>query len=80
MDKLITSSEKKQYVIGMLLDISKAVDAVNQSTLLRKLSNHGIRCNALSWFGNYLSGRTQYVTYNGVPSQYKTISCGVTQG
>ena len=80
MDKLIASLEKKEYVIGIFLDFSKVFDTVDNSILLRKLSHYGIRGNALNWFESYLSGRTQYVTYNGVSSQYKSISCGVPQG
>ena len=71
---------KTEHVIGIFLDFSKAFDTVDHSILLRKLSHYGIRGNALDWFENYLSGRTQYVTYNGVSSQYKSISCGVPQG
>ena len=80
MDKLITSLEKKNHVIGIFLDFSIVFDTVDHSILLRKLSHYGIRGNSLNWFASYLSGCTQYVTYNGVSSQYKSISCGVPQG
>ena len=53
MDKLITSLEKKEYVIGIFLDFSKAFDTVDHSILLRKLSHYGIRGNALNWFESY---------------------------
>ena len=45
-----------------------------------KLEKYGIKDIALKWFKNYLSNRTQYVTYHGVESQRQTISCGVPQG
>ena len=61
MDKLITSLEKKEYMIGIFLDFSKAFDTVDHSILLRKLFHCGIRGNALGWFQSYLSGRTQNV-------------------
>ena len=46
MDKLITSLEKKEYMVGIFLDF----DIVDHSILLRKLFHCGIRGNALGWF------------------------------
>ena len=34
----------------------------------------------LEWFKNYLSNRTQYVSYNNCKSSLKDIVCGVPQG
>ena len=48
--------------------------------LLQKLCHYGIRGNALKWLTSYLSNRRQCVTYNGVVSAMKGISCGVPQG
>ena len=76
MDKLISSLEKKEFVIGICLDFSKAFDTVDHMILLQKLSHYGIRGSALK----YLSNRRQYVTYNGETSTMKGISCGVPQG
>ena len=80
MDKLISSLEKKEFVIGIFLDFSKAFDTVDHMILLQKLSHYGIRGSALKWFTSYLSNRRQYVTYNGETSMMKGISCGVPQG
>ena len=80
MDKLISSLERKEFVIGIFLDFSKAFDTVDHAILLQKLCHYGIRGNALKWFTSYLSNRTQYVTYNGVVSAMKGISCGVPHG
>ena len=35
---------------------------------------------ALQWFRDYLSDRTQYVTYNNYKSTKEKITCGVPQG
>ena len=35
---------------------------------------------ALNWFSSYLTGRTQYVHYDGVDSSLSSISTGVPQG
>ena len=80
MDKLISSLERKEFVIGIFLDFSKAFDTVDHAILLQKLSHYGIRGNALKWFTSYLSNRRQYVTYNGVVSAMKGINCRVPEG
>ena len=80
MDELTKALENKDYVVGIFLDFSKAFDTVNHIILLHKLYHYGVRGSALLWFESYLSGRKQYVTYNGVASTVKTIECGVPQG
>ena len=80
MDRLITSLENDEHVIGIFLDFSKAFDTVDHAILLKKMSHYGIRGNALKWFESYLSNRKQYVTYNGISSVTKTVKCGVPQG
>ena len=35
---------------------------------------------ALKWFESYLSGRTQYVVFDGVQSETHRVDCGVSQG
>ena len=39
-----------------------------------------IRGTILKWFESYLTDRKQYVFYNGVSSDMKTVTCGVPQG
>ena len=80
IDKLTNYLENGDYVIGIFLDFSKAFDTVNHSILLEKMYFYGIRGTALKWFISYLSSRSQFVTYNGVRSTTKLITCGVPQG
>ena len=80
MEEITKSLENGEYVIGVFLDFSKAFDTVDHDILLRKLHHYGIRGNALRWFENYLKNRKQFVTYNGVSSDTKLITCGVPQG
>ena len=40
---------------------------------------YGVRNIALEWFKDYLTGRAQYVTYNGFQSSNSEIKCGVPQ-
>ena len=80
IDSLTNALENGDYVIGILLDFSKAFDTVNHKVLLDKLYHYGIRDNDLQWFQSYLTERQQFVTYNGDSSHKKTIKCGVPLG
>ena len=79
-DKLSTAIDNKEYTMGVFIDLSKAFDTVNHDILLAKLKHYGIRGISLKWFESYLSGRMQYVNFNGYSSCYKQVKCGVPQG
>ena len=80
MDKLISSLDKGETLIGIFIDFSKAFDIVDHDILLQKLFHYGVRWCALDWFISYLCGRKQYVTYNNISSNTRNINCGVPQG
>lgn len=52
---------KKEMLLGVFLDVSKAYDCLNHDYLLYKMEKYGIRENALRWFKSYLSDRKQRV-------------------
>lgn len=67
-------------VIGVFLDLSKAFDTVDYGILLRKLEFYGIRGNTIRILRNYLHGRLQAVSFDGVKSEFLQVECGVPQG
>ena len=80
VDKINNAVEKNETTIGVYLDLSKAVDTIDHDILLHTLYYYGFRRIVLDWFRDYLSNRTQYVSYNNNKSDLKTILCGVLQG
>ena len=80
IDKLTRALDDGKFVVGILLDFSKAFDTVDHDILLTKLLHYGIRGVPLLWFQSYLSKRQQFVTYNSVSSSVNTVKCGVPQG
>ena len=80
IDKVINAFGNGDYVIGVLLDFSKAFDTIDHDILLKKICHYGNRDTVLKWFQRYLSEWKQYVTYNDTKSSIKSIRCGVSQG
>jgi len=63
------------------LDLSAAFDCVSHSILINRLSeDFGFSDQPLTWLRSYLTGRTQYVSFNGDRSSTSSICVGVPQG
>lgn len=80
VENITQAINKKQYTVGIFLDLQKAFDTIDHNILLHKLQKYGFRGIAHSWVENYLTDRLQYVHINGVDSKLQRISCGVPQG
>ena len=80
VEKITEALDKGESVIGVFLDLSKALDTVDHGILLAKLHKYGMHDTALKWFEDYLTNRMQYVTYNFIKSEQKMIDCGEPQG
>ena len=79
-DRVVKSLAKKEFCIGVLLDLSKAFDTLDHRILHDKLNHIGIRGNSLNWFTSYLSNRMQYTLFKTTSSETSELSCGVPQG
>ena len=75
-----TALQENECAIGVFCDLSKAFDTLNHDILLAKLDHYGIRGKWHSWLKSYLSGRKQFVDFDGIHSGYKDITVGVPQG
>lgn len=76
--------ETREYVTGLLFDMSKAFDLVDHKILFKKLEAHGIRGIVLEWFKSYLKDRKQLVEINHIAGenckQYRSFLCNVMYG
>ncbi len=80
VNKLIQDMDSQKVPINIYIDLSKAFDTLDHGILLSKLEFYGIHGSELALFSNYLSGRIQYVEYNGATSRSRSVSLGVPQG
>ena len=80
IDRIKIQLDEKKTPFSVFLDLSKAFDTLDHDILLSKLNFYGIRGTALNWFKSYLTGRKQYVEYNGVTSSMRGLEMGVPQG
>lgn len=60
-DNIVTAQDRGMGTIMVLLDYSRAFDAINIPLLLSKMAYYGFGASTISWFTSYLSGRSQKV-------------------
>jgi len=64
-----------------LLDLGAAFDTVDHSILVERLRrSNGIVGRALDWLKSCLTGRSQFVRFNGEVSTTTPVTCGIPQG
>jgi retron-type reverse transcriptase len=71
--------ERKEIMISIFIDLSRAFDTISHDILFAKLQHYGIRGNTLEWIKNYLTDRKQYAIYNGDKSTLGSLTIGVPQ-
>ena len=60
-DNILCDQDKGMCTVLVLLDFSRAFDAINIQLLISKLKYYGFDHNAVKWFQSYLSNRQQLV-------------------
>lgn len=80
VNKIQSNMDKGMFSCGVFIDLQKAFDTVNHSTLLHKLSHYGIRGIVNDWFSSYLSNRIQTTQVGPHVSRKENTLCGVPQG
>ena len=64
-----------------LLDLCAAFDTVDHQILLSRLQHdYCITGQVIEWIQSYLTGRTQFIRFNGSTSRTMTVTSGVPQG
>ena len=73
VNKILCELQKRNHVIGIFIDLSKAFDTIDHRKLLTKLEHYGIRGIALQLLTSYLSNRKQFTTFNGSESDVTIV-------
>ena len=72
--------DKKNNVIAILLDLSKAFDTVDHSLLLKKLYYYNFSNESIQLLKSYLSDRYAITKFGKFFSEKKNLTVGVPQG
>lgn len=78
---ILSSLDKGNMVILVLLDLSAAFDTIDHNILLSRMKHHAaINNTCLQWFTSYLANRQQSVLVKGCESSKIKVNYGVPQG
>ena len=80
VNNITKSLDSSNIVTGVFIDLKKAFDTVDHTILLKKPYSYEIGGKAHKWLTSYLTGRTQYVVYDGNKSSTLNMTCRVPQG
>ena len=69
IDKILNEIEKKNHVIGVFIDLSKAFDTIDHQKLLIKLDHYGLRGSCHKLLESYLTGRTHNTNFQNTISE-----------
>ena len=68
------------FVISILVDLTKAFDTVDHEIPLYALHRYGIRSHANDFFRTYLTNGFQYTVINGTESAFNAVTCRIHKG
>ena len=80
VSSILENFDKNKITIAIFLDLTRAFDCVDHHILCKKLEYYGVTNTALNWFKDYLSNREQFVSFNNINSNKRTVNIGVPQG
>jgi hypothetical protein len=69
-----------ELTMGIFIDLKKAFDTISHDILVNKLKQYGIRGITNTWIQDYLTNRSQFVSFGETTSSTQTITCGIPQG
>lgn len=72
--------DNKKFVICVFLDLKRAFETIDRSSLINTLHALGIRDNELKWFETYLSDRLQQTKIKNKMSSQISNDIGLAQG
>ena len=77
---ILENTENNQSTLACFVDFSKALDTIDHEIFLKKIKHMGFSEKVCKWYGNYLTGRSQTVLANNLPSDPLPVKIGVPQG
>ena len=81
IDQIYETFDENEYTLGVVIDFSKAFNAVDHSILLRKQELSGIIDMNYTWIKSYLPNRLQYIQIDeNSRTEFCVVKCGVPQG
>ena len=80
MDNIYAATDENMVTVLMTIDESCAFDCVNFNLLLEKMRLYNFAEDTVSWFQDYLTSRSNYVTINTKDSRMTPVRRGVPQG
>ena len=73
VEKVTQALEKGKYVVGVFLDLKKALTQLTIVFYYRRGSLY-------QWFQSYLTNRTHFVSYKSTNSETQKVTHGIPQG
>ena len=77
---LLLNNNNNETSIAIYIDFRKALDTVNHSKLIRKLSKYGFSQKLTNLLKSYLNNRKQITVVNRAKSSMQGVGYGVPQG
>ena len=77
MDTLLANIDQGLLSGLLLIDLKKAFDLVDHSTLVSKLKLYGCSEYSLKWFCSYLTNRSEKTTFKDSMSDPLPMSVGI---